>query len=101
MRQRREVVGTSLRYSEDENGGDPLPNEASSKSGHRDGAARTRLQSHPRHEHHGHSAADGRDPSIVKAEKLARIAASPSTDLFRQNVLTRPRPKADIGMIQV
>jgi hypothetical protein len=25
----------------------------------------------PRHEHHGHSAADGRDPSIVKAGKIS------------------------------
>src|SRR6266702_5048166 len=60
---------TSLWHIEDEDGGDPLPDETSSECRYRDGAARTRLQSHPRNEHHGHPAADGRDPSIAKLEK--------------------------------
>ena len=30
------------------------------------------------------------------SEKLARVATSPSSDLLRQMVLTRPRPQADI-----
>jgi hypothetical protein len=34
---------------------------------HRDGTPRARLQSHPGDEHHGYPAADGRNPSIVKA----------------------------------
>src|SRR5262245_22657937 len=54
-------------HAEDEDGDDALPDEASAQGRHRDGAARTRLQSHPRHEHHGHSAADGRHPGIVKS----------------------------------
>src|SRR5262249_24373165 len=57
------------RYIEDEDGGDPLPDETSAQSRYRDGAARARLQSHPRDENYGHSAADGRDPSIVTVEK--------------------------------
>jgi hypothetical protein len=35
----------------------------------RDGAARACLQPHPRDEHYGHSAADGRDQGIVKVGK--------------------------------
>jgi hypothetical protein len=46
----------------------------------------------PRHEHHGHSAADGRDPSIVKAGKISSRRHLAYSDLVRQNVLTRPRP---------
>jgi putative tryptophan/tyrosine transport system substrate-binding protein len=36
---------------------------------YRDGAARACLQPHPRDEHYGHSAADGRDQGIVKVGK--------------------------------
>ena len=46
---------------------------------HRDGTPCSRLQSHPGDEHHGHSAADGCDPGIVKARKLAGVAGSPSS----------------------
>jgi hypothetical protein len=70
MRQRRETVEDPLRHSEDEDGGDALPDEAPSE-GDRDGVARTRLQSHPRHEYHGYSPADGCDPSIVEVDKVS------------------------------
>ena len=60
---------TSLRHSEDANGCNALLDEAPSQGGHRDGAARTRLQSHPRHEHYRHSAAYDRYPSVIKAAK--------------------------------
>src|SRR5262245_57944265 len=72
MRQRRETAETSLRHAEDEDGGDALPDEASAQGRHRDGAARTRLQSHPRHEHHGHPAPHGSDHGIVRPEKVKR-----------------------------
>ena len=36
-----------------------------------DGAARAGLQSHPCHEHHGHSATHGRDEGIVKPKKCS------------------------------
>src|SRR5262249_8318835 len=89
---------TSLRHAEDEDGGDALPDEASAQGRHRDGAARTRLQSHPRHEHHGHSAADGRHPGIVKSPTTAGFTSSCSSNILRQNVFTRPRPAADIAV---
>src|SRR5262245_48140100 len=47
----------------------PCASVARRPNRYRDGAARARLQSHPRDEYSGHSAADGRDPSIVKVEK--------------------------------
>jgi hypothetical protein len=53
MRQRRETVEQSLWYAEDAYGRDALPHEASAKGRHRDGAARARLQSDARDEHHG------------------------------------------------
>src|SRR5262249_51885034 len=84
-------------HAEDEDGGDALPDEASAQGRHRDGAARTRLQSHPRHEHHGHSAADGRHPGIVKSPTTAGFTSSCSSNILRQNVFTRPRPDSDIG----
>src|SRR5712671_6578048 len=58
-----------LWYAKNEDGGDALSNEASSEGCHRDGAARACLQPHPRDEHYGHSAADGRDQGIVKVGK--------------------------------
>jgi P27 family predicted phage terminase small subunit len=66
-RSRLAAAGASLWHAEDEDGGDALPNEASAKGCHRDGTPRARLQSHPGDEHHGHPAAHGRNPSIVKA----------------------------------
>ena len=42
-----------------------LSDEDTAASCLRDRATRTRLQSHPRHEHHGHRAAYGRDQSIA------------------------------------
>ena len=68
---------------------------ASAKGRHRDGAARTRLQSHPCDEHHGHSTADGRDPGIAKLEEIAHAATSPSSDLSWQSVLKQPRTFCD------
>src|SRR4029079_3933895 len=55
------------------------------------------LQSDPRDERHRHPAADGGHPSIVKAGKAARIATPPRSWPLQQGVLTRPRPKADVG----
>jgi GAF domain-containing protein len=59
----------SLWHAEDEDGRDPLPDEASAQGRHRDGTPPARLQSHPGDEHHGHPAADGRDPSISRSPK--------------------------------
>jgi hypothetical protein len=76
MRQR------SLRHSEDADGCNALLDETPSEGGHRNGAACTRLQSHPCHEHYRHSAADSGNASIAKATKTARIATSASSDLL-------------------
>jgi hypothetical protein len=52
------------------------------EGGHRNGAARTCLQSHPCHEHYRHSAAVSGDASIAKTTKTARIATLASSDLL-------------------
>jgi hypothetical protein len=57
---------TSLRHSEDADGCNALLDETPSEGGYRNGAARTRLQSHPCHEHYRHSAADSGNASIAK-----------------------------------
>ena len=77
-------------------GGDALPDEASAKGCHRDGATRTRLQPHPRDEHHGHSAADDRNEGIAKTNR--RRMRRPDEGLILQpvRVFARPRPKADM-----
>src|SRR5262249_32009632 len=74
MRQRRETAehpfGT-LKMR----GGDALPNEAPAKGRYRNGVTRTGLHPHQSDEYYGRSAADGRDPSIVKLEK--QLASPP------------------------
>ena len=72
MRQRRETVEHPFGTIEDEDGGDALPDEDAAAGRLRDGTSRIGLQSHPRHEHHGHSAAHGRDPCIIKVAKWAQ-----------------------------
>src|SRR5262249_22796062 len=79
--------------AEDEDGRGALPDEASAEGRYRNGAPRPRLQSHPGDEHHGHPAANGRDPSIVNAEK-----GNPPRHRPRgYSVWKRPRPIADVG----
>ena len=80
MRQRRETVehplGTikaRMEYI--------LPNDTATSS-LRDGAARTGLQSDPCHEHHGHSAAHGRDEGLAKPEKSSLSATGPRSRRF-------------------
>src|SRR5260370_41853175 len=68
---------SSLRHAKNEDGGDALSNEASSEGCHRDGATRACLQPHPRDEHYGHSAADGRDQGIVKVGKNSLASPLP------------------------
>ena len=46
-----------LRHDQGSHGSDALPDEDAAARRRRDGAARPRLQSHPRHEHHRHQAA--------------------------------------------
>ena len=69
MRQRRETVEHPFGTLKMRMGGDALPDEAPAEGCHRDGVARVRLQSHPGHEHYGHSATRGRNQSIVRAEQ--------------------------------
>ena len=47
----------------------PFPDEDAATSCLRDGTTRAGLQSDPGHEHHGHSAAHGRDEGLAKPEK--------------------------------
>ena len=51
----------SLRHDQGPDGRNPLPDEDAATGCHRDGAARARLQSHARHEHHGRPTAHGGD----------------------------------------
>jgi hypothetical protein len=50
---------------------------------------RAHLQSHPGDEHHGHPAADGRNPSQSRKRQLA--SQPRPLQAFAQSVLTRPR----------
>ena len=54
----------SLRYTEDADGRDALPDEDAAEGCRRDGTARARLQSDARHEHRRHQAADGGDRGL-------------------------------------
>jgi len=45
--------GASVRHAEDEDGRNSLPDEAPAEGRHRNGTARPRLQSDPRHQYHG------------------------------------------------
>jgi len=87
---------TSVRHHQGKDGSHTLPDEDAAAGCLRNGTTRFGLQSHPRHEHHRHSAAHERDQGIVKAGNgsYCRFAEMRS---FRQGVLTRPRPICDIG----
>ena len=65
MRQRRETVEHPFGTIKDPDGCHALSDEDTAASCLRDGAARTRLQSHPCHEHHGYRAAYGRDQGLA------------------------------------
>jgi len=71
--------------------------EAPAEGCHRDGTARARLQPHPRDEHHGSSAADGRNQGIVRPEHLSRVTNLPRFRPTQRSVLKRPRPIRDIS----
>jgi hypothetical protein len=53
--------------------GATLPDEASAKGRHRDGATRVGLQSHSHDEHSGHPAAHGSDPGIAGPVRYMRL----------------------------
>ena len=55
----------------------PFPDEDAATSCLRDGATRAGLQSDPGHEHHGNSAAHGRDEGLAKPEKRLLNATRP------------------------
>ena len=55
----------------------PFPDEDAATSCLRDGATRAGLQSDPGHQHHGHSAAHGRDEGLAKPEKRLLNATRP------------------------
>ena len=67
----------SVRHHQGQDGSNPLPDEDPATSCLRDGAARAGLQSDPGHEHHGHSAAHGRDEGLAKPEKRLLNAFRP------------------------
>jgi hypothetical protein len=63
----------------------------------RDGAARAGLQSHPCHEHHGHSATRGRDEGLARPDtRLPHRHQIVTLRHFRQSVFTQPRSLADM-----
>ena len=63
--------GSMSTYSKPYNAGSTSTRRRCAGGG-RDGATRTRLQSHPRHEHHGHRAAYGRDQGIANTSPTPR-----------------------------
>ena len=70
----------SLRHDQGPDGRNPLPDEDAATGCHRDGAARARLQSHARHEHHGRPTGPGGDAGIVAADiRLSAVEELPST----------------------
>jgi hypothetical protein len=56
----------------------PFPDEDAATSCLRDGATRAGLQSDPGREHHGHSAAHGRDEGLANPEKRLLNASRPN-----------------------
>jgi hypothetical protein len=72
----------SVRNYQGQDGSNTLPDEDTATSSLRDGAARTGLQSDPCHEHHGHSAAHGRDEGLAKPEKSSLSATGPRSRRF-------------------
>src|SRR6266566_3650439 len=66
----------SLRHDQGPDGSNTLPDEDPATGGYRDGIARPGLQSHARHEHHGHPAAHGGDEGIV----IANLRPSPGAE---------------------
>ena len=71
MRQRRETAEHPFGTLKMRMGATHFLMERLPQGCHRNGATRARLQPHPRDEHHGYSAADGRDASIVKVGKIS------------------------------
>ncbi len=87
----------SLRHDQGSDGGYPLPHEDTATGRQRDGATRTRLQSHPRHEHHRHPDTHHSDEGIVSIRKInaARQLRRPCV-ASPLGVSTQPRPVADV-----
>src|SRR5436190_582636 len=54
----------SVRHAEDADGGDALSDEDAAEGGHRDGAARARLQPHARDEHRRYQTTSRGDPGV-------------------------------------
>jgi hypothetical protein len=77
MRQRRETVEHPFGTIKARMGSNPFPDEDAATSCLRDGATRAGLQSDPGHQHHGHSAAHGRDEGLAKPEKRLLNATRP------------------------
>ena len=71
----RSAPRASLRHDQGPDGSNPLPDEDAAKGRHRDGAARSRLQSHPGHEHHGCPTAHGGNAGIDPAAAPLSAAA--------------------------
>src|SRR6266700_4367120 len=76
----------SLRHDQGPDGSNTLPDEDPATGGYRDGIARPGLQSHARHEHHGHPAAYGSNEGVVAAPEPPLEAAAIS-------FTSRPGPK--------
>src|SRR4029077_9768085 len=70
----------SLWHDQGQDGSNPLPDEDAAPGCLGDGAARAGLQSHPCHEHHGHSATHGRDEGIVKPKKCSHTTIGQDPD---------------------
>ena len=98
MRQRRETVEHILRHHQGQDGSNPFSDEDAATSCLRDGATRAGLQSDPGHEHHGHSAAHGRDEDSRTRKKAPQRHPTKTATLrhFRQSVSTQPRPEAAV-----
>src|SRR5262249_18736705 len=89
---------TSLRHHQGQDGSNPFPDEDAATSCLRNGAARAGLQSDTGHEHHGHSAAHGRDEGLANPKKAPQRHPTKTVTLryFRQSVATQPSPETDV-----
>lgn len=73
MRRRRETVEHPFGTIKARNGGDALPVQDAAQGRRRDGAARPRLQSDARDEHHGRPAVARRDQGVKNSGLVAAL----------------------------
>src|SRR4029077_3002067 len=66
----------SVRDAQGADGSNPFPYEDAATRRHRNGASRPRLQSNPRHQHHGARTADRSDQDVALAVRMSLLASN-------------------------